>query len=91
MSYPVLLNASEYPLMLHHGARGWIPHCVGASWIQRKDTHYKTGPMINYVKHGGVTGDIDLFDKGDALRIPSLLIHNAFTFHIGKAELSEIT
>jgi hypothetical protein len=86
MTHDSLMNAEEYPLALNHATRGWIPHCVGASWIQRRDTFERLGPMWNYVGPNGLTGDVEYFDRGEANGIPSLLIGNSFTLHRSKGE-----
>lgn len=86
MSVDKLLTNEEYALPFKHPTRGWIFHTVGASWIQRKSTYDKYGAMIDYVGQGGITGDVELFDRGEKYGVPSLLLGNSFTFHRCKGE-----
>jgi len=81
-----LLTNEEYALPFRHATRGWIFHAVGASWIQRRDTWERLGPLWNHVGAGGLTGDVEYFDRGEAQGIPSLLLGNSFTLHRCKGE-----
>ena len=83
-----LLTNVDYPLAFRHATKGWVFHTVGASWIQRRDTWERLGPLWTHVGQGGLTGDVEYFDRGDANNIPSLLLHNSFTLHRCKGELS---
>ena len=88
MLVPTLLSNEEYALPLRHPTRGWILHTVGASWIQRKSTWDNIGPLWEHVGINGLTGDLEYFDRGEVLGIPSFLIANAATLHRCKAEAS---
>jgi len=81
-----LLTNDEYALPFRHATRGWMFHTVGASWIQRRDTYERLGALWNHVGPGGLTGDVEYFDRGEQQGIPSLLLSNSFTLHRCKGE-----
>jgi len=81
-----ILTHYEYGLMFKHPTKGYVPHCQGPSWIQKKSLYIEHGPYLKHMKETGFTGDVVWMDVMEAVNVPSVLLHNAFTLHLSRGE-----
>ena len=88
LTWDKILTNEQYRLMFKHPTRGYIPHSQGPSWIQRRDLYTSSEGYLSLMKRTGFTGDVIWMDYMESMRVPSVLLHNAFTLHRVRGESS---